>query len=208
MPPIAYTPPHFAETERERLLDFIRARTFGTLIAVLNGEAVLAHAPIVLGEGVLRFHLAKGNPFLEAARAGATGKAVFPGPDAYISPDWYVSENQVPTWNYAAVYVQGPMRMLSREEMIAQVDALSAGQEAKLEPKKPWTRAKMAPGFDERLFAAIEGVEMGIETLQGKFKLSQNKSPADVEGAARALETAGRNDVATLMRGWVRSAGQ
>ena len=188
MSSVAYIPSHYAETDRSRLMDFIRARTFGTFVAILNGEAVVAHAPVALGEGVLRFHLAKGNAFLDAARTGTLAKAVFQGPDAYISPDWYVSENQVPTWNYVAVYAAGPLRTLSREEMIAQVDALSAEQEARLAPKKPWTRAKMAPRLDERMFAAIEGIELKIDTLEGKFKLSQNKSAADIEGAAGALD--------------------
>jgi transcriptional regulator len=199
MTAIAYTPPHFAETDRDRLGQFIRERTFGTFAAVLNGEAVIAHAPVVLGEGVLRFHLAKGNPFLDAARAGARARAVFQGPDAYISPDWYVSENQVPTWNYVAVYAEGPMRILTRGEMIAQVDAMSAEQEAKLAPKMPWTRAKMTAGMDERMFVAIEGVELRIDNLEGKFKLSQNKSSADIAGAAAALEALGRRGVAALM---------
>lgn len=204
MSSIAYVPPHFAETDRAGLLKFVRERTFGTFVAVLSGEAVLAHAPVVVTEGTLRFHLAKGNSFLDAARAGVVAKAAFYGPDAYISPDWYVSENQVPTWNYAAVYGQGPMRILSREEMVAQVDALSAQQEASLAPKKPWTRAKMSPGLDERMFAAIEGVEMRIDGLEGKFKLSQNKTAADIAGAAAALEALGAPQglaVARMMRG-------
>jgi transcriptional regulator len=199
VPPVAYTPKHFHVADVERLRQFIRARTFGTFAAVLNGEVMIAQAPVVLGEGLLQFHLAKGNPFLDAARAGAMAKAVFQGPDAYISPDWYVSENQVPTWNYAAVFVQGPLRTLNRDEMIAQVDALSAEQEARLAPKKPWTRTKMTPGADQRLFAAIEGVEMRIDALEGKFKLSQNKSAADIRGAIAALEALGApNDLAIV----------
>lgn len=203
MTSIAYTPAHYAERDRDRLLRFIRERTFATLVAVRDGEAVLAHAPVTLGDGVLRFHLAKGNPFLDAARACVRATAIFQGPDAYISPDWYVSENQVPTWNYAAVYAQGPMRALSRDEMIAQVDALSAGQEERLAPKKPWTRAKMTKGSDERLFAAIEGVELRIDALEGKFKLSQNKTATDIEGAAAALDALGAPRglaIARLMR--------
>jgi transcriptional regulator len=203
MPPIAYVPPHFTESGRDRLLTFIRERTFGTFSAVLDGEVALAQAPVTVGEGVLQFHLAKGNPFLDAVRAGAVAKAVFLGPDAYISPDWYVSDNQVPTWNYAAVYARGALRSLSREELMSQVDALSAGQEAKLSPKKPWTRAKMAPGLDERMFAAIEGVEMRLDALEGKFKMSQNKTAADIENAAAALDSLGTPHgiaVAQMMR--------
>jgi transcriptional regulator len=197
---IVYAPPYAVADDAAALRAFICERTFATLVAVLGGEAAIAHAPVVLGQTTIQFHLARGNAFLDAASAGMRAQAVFHGPDAYISPDWYVSENQVPTWNYAAVYVEGPMRILSRGEMIAQVDALSAEQEEKLAPKKPWTRAKMAPGLDERLLAAIQGVELRIEKLEGKFKLSQNKTAADIEGAAAALDALGKGNVAALMR--------
>lgn len=191
MSPIAYAPPYAVEGGRAVLMAFIKDRGFATFVSVLDGRPALAHAPVVAVEGALRFHLAKGNPFLAAARAGAAAIAAFQGPDAYVSPDWYVSENQVPTWNYQVVYAQGPLRPLSRDELIAQVDALSAEQEERLAPKTPWTRAKMAPGSDLRLLAGIEGVELRLDRLEGKFKLSQNKSAADRASAAAALEAQG-----------------
>jgi transcriptional regulator len=201
MPPIAYIPPAFRETDQAKLLDFIRERTFGTFVAVLNGEPIVAHAPAILDGDALRFHMAKGNAFLDAARAGAAATAVFQGVDGYISPDWYGVPDQVPTWNYSAVYVRGRLRSLTREELIAQVDALSAAQEARLSPKKPWTRAKMSPGSDERMFAAIEGVELTIGAIEGKFKLSQNKPSSAIEGAAAALDALGQAVLANAMRG-------
>ncbi len=170
------------------------------MVAVHLGEVVIAQAPVIVSEGVLRFHLARGNGFLDAARAGAHVKAVFSGPDAYVSPDWYESQNQVPTWNYVSVYAEGPMRLLSDEELTAQIDALSAEHEARLAPKKPWTRAKMAQGSDARLLAAIEGVELRVTHILGKYKLSQSKSAADVARAAAALEALGRADLASQMR--------
>jgi transcriptional regulator len=189
--PITYIPAYAVERDAAKLRAFIRTRNFCLFAAAHEGDVLLAQAPVVLGEGVLQFHLAKGNPFLKAAHRAARAKAVFWGPDAYVSPDWYVSENQVPTWNFVSVLAEGPMRVLSREEMVAQVNALTAEQEARLLPKKPWTRDKMAPGSDTRMFAAIEGVEMRIVTLEGKFKLSQNKFASDVEGVIRGLETRG-----------------
>jgi transcriptional regulator len=200
MSTIAYVPKHFAESDRDALLAFIRERTFGTFVTIVHGEPLMAHAPVVVEEGALRFHLAKANPILAAVRSGAAATAIFQGADGYISPDWYGIEDQVPTWNYVAVYVRGTMRSLSRAEMIAQADALSSGQETRLAPKKPWTRAKMSRGADERMFAAIEGVELSIDAIDGKFKLSQNKPACAVLGAASALEARGRTALAAAMR--------
>lgn len=200
MSPIAYSPPYAQKHDSASLTEFIRTRTFALFVSSRAEEALIAHAPVVLGDGRMRFHLAKGNPFLLAAHAGARAKAVFQGPDAYISPDWYDSADQVPTWNYVAVYVEGALRVLSRAELIDQVDALTAAQEAHLAPKKPWTRAKMTPGLDERMFSAIVGVELTIERLEGKFKLSQNRTQADINGAAKALDAQGHAALANLMR--------
>lgn len=185
-------PSYASLTDEDHLLGFIRERSFGLFAAAHGGDVLLAEAPVTVGEGVLQFHLAKGNPFLEAARAGACAKAVFSGPDGYVSPDWYESGNQVPTWNYVSVYAAGPMRALSDAELAVQVDALSAEHERRLAPKKPWTRAKMTGDTDLRLLGAIAGIEMRLGTLEGKFKLSQNKPDKDRAGAIAALKASAR----------------
>ena len=119
------------------------------------------------------------------------------GPDAYVSPDWYESADQVPTWNYLSVEAEGSVAVLNEAELIAQLDSLSEQEEAHLAPKPLWTRHKMAPGKFEAMLRGIIGGRLFVERLEGTFKLSQNKSEADRLGAAKGL---GKHPLAKLMR--------
>ena len=146
-------------TDTGRLLAHVEAHPFMTLAAASGGQMRVAHAPVVvrrLPAGlVLDFHLSRSNALAEALSAGFRGMLISHGPDAYISPDWYQSADQVPTWNYVSVEVEGPITVLDDTGLIAQLDALSAQEEARLLPKPPWTRAKMTPGVFERMSRAI-----------------------------------------------------
>ena len=107
---------------------------------------LVVHAPVVVAApDRLRFHVSRGN---RARRRSTAARAIVSclGPDAYISPDWYGTPDQVPTWNYLAVEAEGPLRRLDEDELAALLDDLSAAHEARLAPKPPWTRAKMTPG--------------------------------------------------------------
>jgi transcriptional regulator len=174
----------FVWTDRDPMLDFVRAVAFCTICA--DGP-ILVHAPVVVrSPDRILFHVARGNrasPRLDGARAIASCI----GPEAYISPDWYGTADQVPTWNYVAVEAEGPLRRLDQAELTQQLDELSAEQEARLAPKPPWTRAKMSPGRFEGLLKAIIGFELKIEDLRGTLKLGQNKSEAERLGAADGL---------------------
>ena len=86
---------------------------------------------------------------------------------------------------------------LDHDELVAQLDALSEQEEARLAPKRPWTRAKMSPGRFELMLRNIVGGRLVVERLQGTFKLSQNKADVDRLGAARAL---GDHPISVLMR--------
>jgi transcriptional regulator len=186
--------------DREAMLAFVAELAFGHLFAMTPEGPRVAHLPVlVTPQGTLRFHLARANA-LSRHLDGAVALASFAGPDAYISPDWYGTADQVPTWNYAAVEVEGPVRRLDDGELVALLDALSAEQEARLAPKAPWTRGKMTAGRFEAMLPAIAGFEMRAEVLRGTWKMGQNKSPAELEAAARGLDGAGRGDVAALMR--------
>ncbi len=174
----------FAWDDREAMLALVRDVSFCTIC--VDGPA-LVHAPVtVAGPDRLRFHVARGNrarPALDGRRALLSCL----GPDAYVSPDWYGTPDQVPTWNYLAVEAEGPLRRLGEAELIAQLDALAAAHEARLAPKPPWTRAKMSPGRFEGLLKAIVGFEMTIEALRGTRKLGQHKSEAERDGVALGL---------------------
>ena len=186
--------------DRDALLAFVARVSFAHIFAATPDGPRVAHAPVVVTrEGHLRFHLARSNGLgrhLDGLRAVIS----IATPDAYISPDWYGTDDQVPTWNYLAVEVEGPVRRLAETDLVALLDDLSAAHEARLLPKTPWTRAKMTPGRFEAMLAAIHAFELTVETLRGTDKMGQNKSAAEIEGAAAGLDSIGRSDVAALMR--------
>ena len=169
----------------DEMLDFIRRVAFCTVC--VDGPAIV-HAPVlVLPPDRLRFHVSRGN---RAAAALEHARAIVScvGPEAYISPDWYMAADQVPTWNYVAVEAEGPLRRLERDELVALLDGLSDEHEARLAPKRAWTRGKMRPGLFEGMLKAIVGFELSIESLRGTRKLGQNKADEDRFSVADALE--------------------
>lgn len=168
--------------DREAMLAFVADIAFATV--VVDGP-MLVHVPVlVAGPDRIRFHVSRGN------RAKLEGKRAIVsvlGPDAYISPDWYGQEDQVPTWNYLAVEAEGPLSPLDEAELTGLLDDLSAAHEARLAPKPAWTRAKMSPGRFEGMLKAIIGYELAIEDLRGTRKLGQNKDEATRRAAAAGL---------------------
>jgi transcriptional regulator len=125
------------------------------------------------------------------------------GADAYVTPDWYVSVDQVPTWLYQAVHLTGPVRTLSGDELVVQIDTLSAKFENRLAPKKPWTSGKMTAARLEALKKGIVGLAMRVEDVEGSFKLNQQKSEADYAAVANGLAAMpdhGSQTIAQLMR--------
>lgn len=183
------------------LLAHLAARPFVTLAAAPDGRPRLAHAPVVvrrLASGLaLDFHISRGNALAPFLAAGFRGVAVSLEADAYVSPDWYASADQVPTWNYVSVEAEGPIVAMDDDGLAALLDDLSAQEEARLAPKPPWTRGKMSPGRFEVLLRGIIGGRLTVERLEGTTKLSQNKDAADQAGVIAAL---GDHPIARLMR--------
>jgi transcriptional regulator len=159
------------------------------------------HVPVTVeAPDRLRFHLARSNRAAPALDGSDVLLSCL-GPDAYVSPDWYGTPDQVPTWNYLAVECEGTARRLGEDDLVAQLDRLSAAQESRLAPKTPWTRDKMTPGRFEAMLPAIACYEIQVRELRGTRKLGQNKKPSERDGALRGLEAAGCTDMAELMRG-------
>jgi transcriptional regulator len=172
----------FAWQDREAMLAFVGDIAFATIAA--EGPA-LVHAPVlVAGPDRIRFHVSRGN---RATLAGRRAIVSVLGPEGYVSPDWYGTDDQVPTWNYLAVEAEGPLRELDEAELAGLLDGLSAAHEARLAPKPEWTRTKMSPGRFEGMLKAIVGYELAIEDLRGTRKLGQNKSESERRAAAAGL---------------------
>lgn len=175
----------FAWEDREEMLALVARISFCTIC--VDGPA-LVHAPVLVSApDRLRFHVARGNR-AAAALDGKRAVVSCLGPDAYVSPDWYGTPGQVPTWNYLAVEAEGLVRRMDDGELAQLLDDLSAAHEARLAPKPEWTRAKLAPGRFEAMLKAIAGFEMTIEDLRGTKKLGQHKKDGERAGAADGLE--------------------
>ncbi len=190
----------FRWQDRGAMRAFAAEIGFGMLFLTTPDGPRVAHVPFVfLDEDRIAFHFARGNAVTKHL-GGAEALFVINGPDGYISPDWYGIPDQVPTWNYVALELQGPVRKMDEAELIAQADALSAANEERLAPKPVWTREKMAPGRFEAMLGGITGFEMTVTAWRSTVKLGQNKS-AEVRGAAAdGAEAAGNRAIAHLMR--------
>jgi len=191
----------FHVEDRDTLLAFLRAHPFVTIAASVGGRPMVAQAPVVVREVhdelVVDFHLSRGNVLAPHLVQGFRAVMLATGEDAYVSPDWYESADQVPTWNYLSVEAEGSVAVLDEAELVALLDDLSAQEEARLLPKPVWTRAKMTPGRFETQLRGIIGGRLFVDRLEGTFKLSQNKGEADRLGAAKGL---GKHPIAKLMR--------
>jgi transcriptional regulator len=200
-----YLPAHFAVTDRARLHGLIAAQPLATLITHGDGGLEANHLPLILHEGigewgVLRGHVARGNPL--AGADGASVLAVFHGPQCYVSPSHYATKaldgRVVPTWNYAVVHAHGCLRTHADPEWIrAQIGHLTTSHEA--DRAHPWAVTDAPTDHVDRLLRAICGIEIVITRLEGKWKVSQNQPTANRESLATALD--GENPV---MAGLVR----
>ena len=198
-----YTPDHFREDRPEVLHDAVRRIGFATLVT----EGLDAnHLPMLLqesdGSHVLRGHVARANPVWKKGDGPAL--AIFLGPHAYVSPNWYPSKaatgKAVPTWNYITVHARGAIRWIQDAGWLRNhVGQLSAAHEAGRD--LPWMISDAPASYIDTMLRGIVGFELFIAGLEGKYKLSQNRDAADRAGVRDAFEREGRADLAHLMDG-------
>ena len=188
-------PSHFAVSDVGAIHAMIRENVFATFAAVIEGAIHFAYLPVLLDAeatplGAVHFHCARANPFA-TIEDGTTLKMSIMGAHCYISPDWYETPDQVPTWNYTAVEGNGRCKRLADEEMLAYLAKFAFVQEKMLAPKPPWSPAKVNPNRLLQLSKGITGFELRFDQLEGKTKLSQNRAQADIRGAIAALKERG-----------------
>jgi len=199
-----YVPRHFAMESREDALAFVRANSFAVLVSTgEDGVPFATHVPLLVdaaGEKLIG-HMARANPHWKLFDGKRPALAVFAGPHAYVSPRWYASAPQVPTWNYVAVHVTGRPRVI--EDMAAIHDMLDRlGQANEGDYPNAWSFTALPEKYVEGMVRGIVAFEIPIATIEGKAKLSQNKNDADVAGAVAGLSTTGSAEaraVAELM---------
>ena len=189
-----YLPDHFTVSEQDEIFAFIEANAFGQLISIDEQRPFASHLPFLPAEDrkTLRCHLARQNP--QWRHLGEQQVLItFLGPHDYISPSWYQNPG-VPTWNYQAVHIYGSCRVFEEATEIADlVDTLSERYESGFE--KPWQ-----PQYREAMLKAIIGVEITIDEIQCKYKLSQNRSVSDQQGVVEQLQQNGSEALAEAMR--------
>ena len=177
--------PAFRAEEPARHLDFAKQRGFGVL--TLNGESgpLAAHVPFLLSEetGSIELHLVRSNPILRLLDKPRPAVMIVSGPDTYVSPDWYAVADQVPTWNYVAVHLRGDLRRLPDAELEGMLARQSTEFEDRLRPKPPWTMDKINAATRARMMRMIVPCKMAVATVDGTWKLGQNK-PDDVRRCA------------------------
>lgn len=203
-----YTPAHFAITDPEVLHGIIRRHPLGILVTPLEGGMDANHIPfdfeaVAGGPGILTAHVARANPVWQQCRDGAQVMVIFRGTEGYISPNWYPSKHeahrQVPTWNYEVVHVHGRLVVRDDERFVRGVVARLTRTHEAAEPK-PWKMSDSAPEYIDTMVKAIVGIEVVIERIEGKAKLSQNRETRDRLNAADTLATRGLDGLAQSMR--------
>lgn len=203
-----YLPPHFKEENPAALHDLMVAHPLAALVT-LGPEGLIAnHLPLLHEDGTLQGHLARANPQWQALRTDTEALAIFQGPQAYISPNWYPTRQEtgraVPTWNYAVVHVWGKLTVYSEPAKLrAFLDRLTATHEAG--QLKPWMPSDAPAGYIDGLLNAIVGIELVITRMEGKWKVSQNQPEVNRKGAADGLSALG-DDAGEQMARLIRSS--
>jgi transcriptional regulator len=190
-----YLPAHFEESRREVLDALIDAQTFGSLVTHGPNGLDANHLPFEYDAargplGTLRAHVARANPVWREAATAPDALVIFQGPAAYISPSWYPSKHethrQVPTWNYIVVHAHGRIVVHDDEAFLRGLVARLTRKMEAGEPT-PWKMGDAPPDYIAQMLGAIVGIEIEVTKLTGKWKLSQNKTPADIRHAGETL---------------------
>lgn len=203
-----YIPPHFALTDPEALHRILREHPLGMLVTHGPQGLDANHLPFEFDPsqgpmGTLKGHVARANPVWQVGASDADVLVVFRGVQGYISPNWYPSKHethrQVPTWNYEVVHVHGRLVVHDDEPYVRGVVARLTRTHEAAEPR-PWKMGDAPPDYRDAMVRAIVGIEVVIERIEGKAKLSQNKAPPDREGAVQALKQRGHEALSAAMR--------
>ena len=188
-----YRPSHFAQEDPAALQALMREFPLATLVHAGAGVLSADLVPLAYdaATNTLRGHVARANPLWREA-AGQPMLALFHGPQAYVSPSWYASKalhhKVVPTWNYAVVQAHGRLEVIDDASWLRQlVGALTESQEAA--QAAPWRVEDAPTDFVQQMLGAIVGIEIAVDRLEGKWKMSQNRDLADRDGVVAGLGT-------------------
>jgi transcriptional regulator len=190
-----YTPKDFQESRPDLVHGLMAQYPLATLVAATSSGIQATHVPVVFAPadgtaGKLMGHIARANSLWRDLKAGAEVLAIFQGASHYISPNWYPAKREhgkvVPTWNYTVVHARGRIAWIQESGWLREfLETLTERHERQYE--SPWRVTDAPADYIEQMLAAIVGFEIAIETLTGKWKLSQNRSKADRDGVISSL---------------------
>ena len=188
-----YIPNHFKETDKDKIINFIRENSFATLINISDGQINANHIPLEIEEFedknyFLTGHMAKADSQWQELQDNEQVLVIFNGPDSYISPQWY-NELSVPTWNYTAVHIHGKAKIIFEQNEIIEI---LKKQLKKYESKfsAPFDFNSYEMSFLEAKIKGIVGIKIEIAKIEAKFKLSQNREN-EIFNLIKGLEQAG-----------------
>lgn len=209
-----YTPPAFRLEDPAALDELLRSRAFALLVTLGPEGPEASHLPLLYrpgdaaGPARLYGHLAAANPQCASLRRlaedGGRALAVFSGPHAYVSPSLYRPGPAVPTWNYLAIHVSGPVALLDDAATEALLAELTRTYEAGR--PQPWSLDGQDSGMLARMRRAVLGFAVAAERVEAKAKLSQNRDEADRAGVASGL-AAESDPEARETAAWMRRLG-
>lgn len=201
-----FSPQSFKETRIDVLHQLIKSNSLGVLAAIVDDEIVVNHVPFLLEKtknefGTLQCHVAKANPVWKDLSKQKEIVVIFQGADSYISPSWYPSKQEhgkvVPTWNYIVVHARGVPKVIEDQEwLFNHVSQLSDQHEQNM--KEPWKVTDAPSDYITKLTQAIVGIEIPITTLNGKWKVSQNRPKTDQIGVVENLEIQASDDAKNI----------
>jgi transcriptional regulator len=185
-----YTP-SFNRIDDDEIRRFVAAARSAEFVTVdPDGIPVATLLPIMWHGGVVLAHMARANPQWKAITAGSPALLICSGPEAYISPSWYAAKAEhgrvVPTWNYSAVHLSGTVRVHEEREWLRDVVTRLTGVHEKGR-SAPWHPGDAPERYIDGQLAGIVGLEITVSRVEGKAKLSQNRSEADRRGVVAGL---------------------
>ncbi|WP_291914623.1 FMN-binding negative transcriptional regulator [Limnohabitans sp.] len=203
-----YIPAHFLIKNPQDIHTIIREHPLGALVTLGPDGLDANHIPFEFdasqgAHGLLTAHVARANPVWQQCQDGADVLVIFRGNESYISPNWYPSKHethrQVPTWNYEVVHVHGRLTVMDEEKFVRGVVARLTREHEASEPR-PWKMGDSPPEYIAQMLKAVVGIQVEIQRIEAKAKLSQNREARDRLNAADTLLTKGAEALGKAMR--------
>jgi transcriptional regulator len=203
-----YIPAHFLIKNPQDLHAILRDHPLGALVTTGPDGLDANHIPFEFdasqgAHGLLTAHVARANPVWQQCQDGADVLVIFRGNESYISPNWYPSKHethrQVPTWNYEVVHVHGRLTVMDEEKFVRRVVARLTREHEASEPR-PWKMGDSPPEYIAQMLKAVVGIQVEIQRIEGKAKLSQNREARDRLNAADTLLAKGVEGLGKAMR--------